>query len=141
MGINDSLEDIFKNLENNETNLVEIENMLLDESLDKIDCKTKIKPEITKDPFDDLFDELDEENLDDVDKGFEQIYENKKITDVEEKAPVKVDIDGNVLKTQNSQEKNGIEVGTILDIDEEPGITDTIGTPIVEDEQDEQDEQ
>jgi len=135
--INDSLEDIFKNLENNETNLVEIENMLLDDSLDKTDSKTEEKPEITKDPFDDLFDELDEENLDDVDKGFEQIYENKKITDVEEKAPVKVDIDGNVLKTQNSQEKNGIEVGTILDIDEEPGITDTIGTPIVEDEQDE----
>merc|ERR1719244_1438866 len=108
--MNDSIEDIFKNLENNETNLLEIENMLKDESLGENDCKTKIEPETKSDPFDDLFEELNEENMDNVDN------------------------DGNVFKTQ---EKNcmEVEVGKILGTEEESMIADTVGTQIVKDEE------
>ena len=100
--MNDSIEDIFKTLENNETNLVEIENLLMDESLGESDYKTKIEPETKKDPFDDLFEEFNEENMEDVDKGFQQLYENKKNTPVKDMHSDNVDIDGNVFKTQVS---------------------------------------
>jgi len=132
--MNDSIEDIFKNLENNETNLLEIENMLKDESLGEIDCKTKIEPETKNDPFDDLFEELNEENMENVDKGFQQLYENKKTNPVEDMPSLNVDIDGNVFKTQ---EKNcmEVEVGKILGTEEESMIADTVGTQIVKDEE------
>merc|ERR1712083_954548 len=132
--MNDSIEDIFKNLENNETNLVEIENMLKDESLGEIDCKTKIEPETKNDPFDDLFEELNEENMENVDKGFQQLYENKKTTPSEDVPSLNVDIDGNVFKTQ---EKNcmEVEVGKILGTEKESMIADTVGTQIVKDEE------
>merc|ERR1719430_333149 len=132
--MNDSIEDIFKNLEKNETNLVEIENMLKDESLGEIDCKTKIEPEPKNDPFDDLFEELNEENMENVDKGFQHLYENKKTTSVEDMPSLNVDIDGNVFKTQ---EKNcmEVEVGKILGSGEESMIADTVGTQIVKDEE------
>merc|ERR1711892_33825 len=88
--INDSLEDIFKSLEKTEPNLIEIENMLVDDSLDESGCKTneeeKDHSEKMNDPFDDLFDELDEENLEDVDKGFEQLFEIKTNIAKEEKS-------------------------------------------------------
>merc|ERR1712179_117805 len=132
--MNDSIEDIFKNLENNETNLLDIENMLKDESLGENDCKTKIEPETKSDPFDDLFEELNEENMENVDKGFQQLYENKKTTSVEDMPSLNVDIDGNVFKTQ---EKNcmEVEVGKILGTEEESMIADTVGTQIVKDEE------
>jgi len=132
--MNDSIEDIFKNLENNETNLLEIENMLKDESLGEIDSKTKIEPETKNDPFDDLFEELNEENMENVDKGFQQLYENKKTNPVEDMPSLNVDIDGNVFKTQ---EKNcmEVEVGKILGTEEESMIADTVGTQIVKDEE------
>jgi len=132
--MNDSIEDIFKTLENNETNLVEIENLLMDESLGESDYKTKIEPETKKDPFDDLFEEFNEENMEDVDKGFQQLYENKKNTPVKDMHSDNVDIDGNVFKTQ---EKNcmEVEVGRILGTEEESIIADKVGTQIVENEQ------
>jgi len=129
--MSDSIEDIFKNLENNETNLVEIENLLMDESLGESDYKTKIEPETKKDPFDDLFEEFNEENMEDVDKGFQQLYENKKNTPVEDMHSVNVDIDGNVFKTQEKKCME-VEVGTILGTEEESIIADIVGTQIVE---------
>merc|ERR1712106_1212779 len=55
--INDSLEDIFKSLQKTEPNLIEIENMLVEDSLNEHGCKTnEAEKEVKiKDPFDDLF--------------------------------------------------------------------------------------
>merc|ERR1712212_788241 len=94
----------------------------------------KIEPETKNDPFDDLFEELNEENMENVDKGFQQLYENKKTTPLEDIPSLNVDIDGNVFKTQ---EKNcmEVEVGKILGSEEESMIADTVGTQIVKDEE------
>ena len=80
-----SMEDIFKKLEKNEHGLLEMETLvekgLLEENdlfenkkINQIGEAKKDKSKVIKDPFDDLFDELDEANLEDVDKGFQQIY-------------------------------------------------------------------
>merc|ERR1712106_726034 len=85
------------------------------------------------DPFDDLFDELDEENLEDVDKGFDQLFEIKTNIAKEEKSSSNVDIGGNAIETENQSIS---EVGTILDIEEHPMIAKSIGTEIEEEDQD-----
>jgi hypothetical protein len=78
---NSSMDDIFQELEKNENDLLEkeilFEKGLLDES-DILEDVTEINTKQMKDPFDDLFDELDETNLENIDQGFQQIYENKK---------------------------------------------------------------
>ena len=61
---------------------------------------TKVQSEKIKDPFDDLFDELDEENLEDVDKGFEQLYENKKTMAEEDNISPILDVGGQVLEVE-----------------------------------------
>ena len=75
------MDDIFQELEKNENDLLEkeilFEKGLLDES-DILEDVTEINTKQMKDPFDDLFDELDETNLENIDQGFQQIYENKK---------------------------------------------------------------
>merc|ERR1712106_226676 len=133
--INDSLEDIFKSLQKTEPNLIEIENMSVEDSLDEHGCKrNEAEKEVKmKDPFDDLFDELDDENLEDVDQGFEQLYANKKNIAEEEKSSSNLDIESNDVITENQSIS---KVGTILDIEEHPMIANTIGTVIEEEDQD-----
>ena len=82
-----SIEDIYEELEKNEHVLLErktlIENGLLDDNDEIEDLRNheegksnKGQSDVVQDPFDDLFDELDETSLDDIDKGFQQIYAN-----------------------------------------------------------------
>ena len=83
--MNSSMEDIFEKLENNGSSLLEMETLLEKGLLEKSDLfndaekyeeekANKDETKLTKDPFDDLFNELDETSLEDVDKGFQQIY-------------------------------------------------------------------
>lgn len=128
MNIKDSLEDIFENLENNETNLKEIENMLMDnESSDGNNCKTKIQGEQIKDQFEDIFDELDEEILEDVDEGFKQICEHRENFFEEERGSLNLDIGINVFVTENSEKEK-----YNLDSEGQPIIGNTIGVNIAE---------
>ena len=80
-----SMEEIFKKLEKSEHGLLEMgtlvqkglleeSDVFKDEKINEIGEANKDKSKVIKDPFDDLFDELDEANLEDVDKGFQQIY-------------------------------------------------------------------
>jgi hypothetical protein len=137
--LNDSLEDIFKNLEKSQPNLIEIEHLLENDSLDESNSRaneqmmTKVQSENIKDPFDDLFDELDEENLEDVDKGFQQLYENKKTMAEEDKVSPNLDVVGQVLEIEDN---TGAESGTVLsDLEEHPEIENTIGRDAGEDGQ------
>jgi len=92
-GVN-SIEDNFKKLENNDDGVLNVKKLVGNGSLDQNDLHDKVEQDIKgnktsngsreiKDPFDDLFNELNETNLIDIEEGFQQIYavENKKDID------------------------------------------------------------
>jgi len=81
--ISDSLEDIFEKLETSGENLAELKDLLAT-SVDNDDSAKEdmqASTETAKDPFDDLFAQLDETNIENAEVGFQQIVEDKKEDD------------------------------------------------------------
>jgi len=81
--ISDSLEDIFEKLETSGENLAELKDLLAT-SVDNDDSAKEdmqASTETAKDPFDDLFAQLDKTNIENAEVGFQQIVEDKKEDD------------------------------------------------------------
>jgi len=81
--ISDSLEDIFEKLETSGENLAELKDLLAT-SVDNDDSAKEdmqASTETAKDPFDDLFAQLDKKNIENAEVGFQQIVEDKKEDD------------------------------------------------------------
>jgi len=125
--INSSIMDVFdKREKEDENSLQEVQMLVENELLDENNSSSKAHSKLN-DPFDDLFNELDEDNLDEVDKGFQKIYaigkkneedekqmdifnENEPADDISQELEVQFATD---VDQQNTQEIANHKIGTV----------------------------